>query len=297
MNLKRLEDSLQFRNGKLFYRSMEGDALGNNKESKLDRTGIFGFGVNRNNISVRGKSVDILPSGEPIADRIYSLLQIDEVEGFGTAKEVQKFIKNKFEELDSRSLTELFKDLQWQFDEVMAQATEFIEKLYSKANTVTVRLHSVKSSSHLVKWFIKNLLKEDVYEIGGKEYHLSYGGDDFIKSPKVEFDVEAYVDDVVAKGGDKATAKKQALKYTEELKNDLNADGTLTLHKSSFSSPKRTSLRKYIKFLEKSKDLKRGMADIFIDDFTTTGATIEAAMRELGEKDGSTFGVAMFRVK
>lgn len=297
MNLKRLSDSLQYRDGKLYYRSMNGDIAGNNKESKLDRTGIFGFGVNRNKISVRGKSLDVLPSGEPIADRIYSLLQVEGVEGFGDEKKVQKFLKEQFETLDKKSLDDLFRDLQWQFDEVIAQATTFIEELYKNSKEISVRLHSIESSSKLVSWFINKLMEEDIYEVGGKDYVMTYGGHDFKKSTNVYFDTEAYVSDIVESGGDEEEALKEAEEISEDLKNELNEDGTITLHKSSFSNKKRMHLRKYIHFLDTDENLKRGMVDIFIDDFVTSGATIEAAMRKLGERDGSTFGVAMFRVK
>lgn len=297
MNLKRLSDSLQYRDGKLYYRSMNGDIAGNNKESKLDRTGIFGFGVNRNKISVRGKSLDVLPSGEPIADRIYSLLQVEGVEGFGDEKKVQKFLKEQFETLDKNSLDDLFRDLQWQFDEVVAQATTFIEKLYKNSKEISVRLHSIESSSKLVSWFINKLMEEDIYEVGGKDYVMTYGGHDFKKSTNVYFDTEAYVSDIVESGGDEEEALKEAEEISEDLKNELNEDGTITLHKSSFSNKKRMHLHKYINFLDTDENLKRGMVDIFIDDFVTSGATIEAAMHKLGERDGSTFGVAMFRVK
>lgn len=293
MNLKRLNDSLRYVDGVLRYHGMNGDILGNNVEEVYNRTGISGFGPKRNNISEREKSVETTKGGVKVGTRMYTLLKIEDIEGFGTVDELQQWFKHSYKQLDSDELEELFADLFNQFNKVMHNWAKVLKSVYPNNETINVHIHTPESSSTLASDFAKYIVQEPNETYGKVNVHFVYNNNDFV-SVDATFDVDGYIDYLKSKGHSDDYAINKAIEAKSMLNNSKDVTGKVRLHETPFKG-KLSKLREYVHKLDKGENFISGEANLFLDDFVTSGATIKQALRSIGGDPGTSIGVSLFK--
>lgn len=276
MNLKRLKDSLRYSPDRGFvYNSFK-------NENKKFWDAVVPF-TTRNQISKSGN--------------IYSLLKIKPLEEEYTkeGKRVKEEFSSKdlievIKSLEFNGIRQLFNDLNRQLSRVLEDWAPTLKELYN-TDTITVAVRHIGSASELTEDFIETIPNQ---KAGGVTFIFQDAGG-WSKGKNFKFLEDEYADFLRKKHPEYSEAQiRKAVNNGKSKIKSATVDGEIKVKKI----PKRnTQLIEFVEgFLERNPDFDYpAIADMIVDDFVVTGASIKAANRDLNITDGSAIMVGLFR--